>query len=136
MVGDLQRPLSWQRPQWIQQPFKVVHAVEFPPPVAQGRSLCLQLLYVSHATIHLPPSGGRSGSPTDKRGVTQGYPLSLVIYYIIISVLVQKIWWEYPGFLQSWYADLFSTVGAGSNIKPDIYRIESLETVHGLFIEP
>ena len=36
-----------------------------------------------------------------KEGVTQGNPLSMVLYGLILSVLAEQIRVEYPGFLQS-----------------------------------
>ena len=59
----------------------------------------------------------------------------MVIYGLIMSVLVDKIRGEYPGFLQSWYADEFITAGAGAHLKLAISRIESLGPAPGLFLE-
>ena len=50
----------------------------------------------------------------------------MVIYGMSLFVFVEKIRREYHGFLHSWYADDFSTAGAGTNTKPTIARIEAL----------
>ena len=42
---------------------------------------------------------------------------------------------DFPGFLQSWYADDFSMAGAGANILPAIARIEDLGPDHGFYLE-
>ena len=52
-----------------------------------------------------------------KEGVTQGDPLSMVLYGLSLSVLAEQIRGEYPGLIQSCYA-VFSTTGA--HIKPAI----------------
>ena len=58
-----------------------------------------------------------------------------MIYGLILPVLEEQIWGEYPGFLQSWYANDFIPVGAGAHIKPSISCIESLGPAPGLFLE-
>ena len=68
--------------------------------------------------------------------MTQGEFLSTVLYGLILSMLVEHIWGEYPGFLQSWYSGDFITVGADAHFKPVIVRIESLGPARGLFIKP
>ena len=57
----------------------------------------------------------------------------MVIYWMILYVLVEQIWWEYPVFFQLWYADDFSTAGVDAHLKPDIACIEALGPVCGLF---
>ena len=58
----------------------------------------------------------------------------MVLYGMRLSVLVEQIWWEYPGFLQLWYSDDFSTAGADAHLKPAIACIEALGPACGLFI--
>ena len=59
----------------------------------------------------------------------------MVIYGLIMSVLVDKIRGEYPGFLQSWYAYDFRTAGAVFHIKPSISCIKVLGCRHGFFLK-
>ena len=72
----------------------------------------------------------------NKEGVTQGDPLSVFLYGMILSVLVDEIRCEYPVFLQSLYSDDFSMADLGTHIKPDIACIEALGPAHGFFIGP
>ena len=58
----------------------------------------------------------------------------MVLYGLRLYVLVEQILWEYPGFLQLWYADDFSTAGTYAHLKPAIFCIEALGPAHGLFI--
>ena len=60
----------------------------------------------------------------------------MVLYELSLYILSEKIWGEYPGLLQSWYADDFSTSGAGEHIKPTIARIGELGTACVFFLEP
>ena len=56
--------------------------------------------------------------------VTQGDPLSMVLYRLSLSALVEHIRTYFSVFIQSWYYDDFNTVGAGANILPGISHIE------------
>ena len=60
----------------------------------------------------------------------------MVIYVIIMYVLAEQIRWDYPGLLQSWYADDFSMAGARSHLKPAIFRAESLGSACGFYLRP
>ena len=60
----------------------------------------------------------------------------MVLYGSILSVMVEKIKYEYLGLIQSCYADDFSTAGAGTHLKPIIYYIDALGLAHGLFTKP
>ena len=44
----------------------------------------------------------------------------MVLYWLRLYVIVEQIWWEYPGFLQLWYSDDFSTAGTDAHLKPAI----------------
>ena len=68
--------------------------------------------------------------------MTQEYPLSVVLYGLILSVLAEQIRGEYPGLLQSFYADDFSIAGAGAHLKYSIDRIEAPGPARDFFIKP
>ena len=57
-----------------------------------------------------------------------------MLYGMSLYVLAKIIQGEYPVFIQLWYADDFSTSGAGSHIKPVIYYIDSLGPSHSFFL--
>ena len=52
-----------------------------------------------------------------------------------MSVLMDQVWGEYPGLLQSWYNDEYSMEGADAHIKPEIDHIESLGPYMDSFIK-
>ena len=54
----------------------------------------------------------------------------MVLYVLSLYVLVEHIRIEFPGFLQSCYADDFITVGKGANLLPAISYIEELVPAH------
>ena len=60
----------------------------------------------------------------------------MVLYGESLSLLVEKIWGEYPVFLHSWYDDYFSTAGAGAHLKPTISHIQALGPTRELYLEP
>ena len=47
----------------------------------------------------------------------------------------ERIRTEFPGFIQSWYSDDFSTAGSCANILPAIVRNEELGTARGFYLE-
>ena len=67
--------------------------------------------------------------------VTQGGALSMVILCLSLSVLGNQIQGEYPRYIQSWYADDFSTEVTRPNIKHAIDCIEALGSAGGLFFK-
>ena len=67
-------------------------------------------------------------------GENRETPSPWVLYGLRLSVLVEQIWWEYPGFLQLWYSDDFSTAGVDAHLKPAIACIEALGPACRLFI--
>ena len=69
-----------------------------------------------------------------KEGVTQ-VGVSMVLYGVILYVLVEQIWGEYPGFTQSWYVGYFITAGSSAHLKTAIVRIEALGYARGVFLE-
>ena len=87
-------------------------------------------LFVRH------PGGVYPEAILRKEGVTQEYPLSMVIYGMRLSVLEDQIRGEYPILFQSWYTDKSSLESAGAHIKPVISRIEALGTACYFFIKP
>ena len=70
------------------------------------------------------------------KGLTQGYPLSMVLYGMSLSVLVEQIWVEYPIFLQPWFSDDSIPEEVVAQPKPDIVRIEALGPARVFFLKP
>ena len=55
-----------------------------------------------------------------REGVNPRRTLSVVLYGLILSMLMEKIQGGHSIFLQSWYADEFIMEGVDPNIKPAI----------------
>ena len=58
-----------------------------------------------------------------------------MLYGLSLSILLEKIRGEHPGFIESWYDDYFIMVGSDAHLKPDIACIEALGPTHTIFIE-
>ena len=54
--------------------------------------------------------------------------ISMVLYGMILSVLLEQIQGDYPGFIHSGYADYFRMAGARPHLKTTISYIEALGT--------
>ena len=52
----------------------------------------------------------------------------MVLYGMILSVLLEQIQGDYPGFIHSGYADYFRMAGARPHLKTTISYIEALGT--------
>ena len=72
---------------------------------------------------------------TDQILVTHVNSLSMVIYGLILSVLLDEIQGNDPGFIQSWYDDDFIKVDDVPHIKHTITIIQVLGPTHVLFIK-
>ena len=70
-----------------------------------------------------------------REGVTHRDPLSVVLYGLSLFVMAEQIWMDFPGFLQSWYADEFIMKVTGTNIMPSILRIGELGPVRGFYLK-
>ena len=68
-------------------------------------------------------------------GVTQVGPLFVVLYGLRLSVMAQQIVMQFSVYLQSWYADDFSTAGAVTNLLPNIAHIEDMGTDRGFYLQ-
>ena len=53
-----------------------------------------------------------------------------------MSIIEELIRGYYPLFLQSWYADDFSTSGAGAHFTPTIAHSKALGAARDFFFEP
>ena len=56
--------------------------------------------------------------------VTQGDPLSMVLYGLSLSVMEKQIRTKFPEFIQSWYTYDFIMAGAVANLLPVFSFIE------------
>ncbi len=56
-------------------------------------------------------------------GVTQGDPLSMVLYGLALVPLVDQLAKEVPGLLQPWYADNAAMAGPASKVREAVTKL-------------
>jgi hypothetical protein len=71
-----------------------------------------------------------------QEGVTQGDPLSMIVYGVALLPLSQKLRHAEPMVLQPWYADDMAMVGPCSGIARCTQLLERLGPLRGYFPEP
>jgi hypothetical protein len=71
-----------------------------------------------------------------QEGVTQGDPLSMIIYGVALQPLSATIRRAVPTVLQPWYADDMAMVGPCSGIAEAMTLLEELGPVRGYYPEP
>ena len=72
--------------------------------LAGWSEICLQLLQALGETSP-PPDGETSVTILSIEGVTQGDPLSIVLYWITLAPLTEELQAADPGLLSPFYAD-------------------------------
>ena len=65
-------------------------------PLAIGGKIRAELLF-SWCTTHRPPAGGTLTHHDDQRGVTQGYPLMVFLYILVLLSLAKSMRVAVPG---------------------------------------
>ena len=73
-------------------------------PLAGGDEVRVQLISALGATSP-PPAGGLPVKILSREGVTQGDPLSMVLYRITLDPLAEELRAADPGLLSPFYAD-------------------------------
>jgi hypothetical protein len=71
-----------------------------------------------------------------QEGVTQGDPLSMIIYGVALTPLSEQLRRDVPGVLQPWYADDMAMVGPASGIASCMALLEANGPARGYFPEP
>ena len=71
-----------------------------------------------------------------QEGVTQGDPLSMIIYGVALKPLSAAIRKEVPSVLQPWYADDMAMVGPCTGIAQAMSLLEQLGPARGYYPEP
>jgi hypothetical protein len=69
-------------------------------------------------------------------GVTQGDPLSMVLYGLALVPLTKKLWQEHPEAVQAWYADNGLLKGRTSQVAGVMTPLQRLGPERGYFPEP
>jgi hypothetical protein len=82
----------------------------------------------------------KRGSPCEvllsQEGVTQGDPLSMIIYGVALAPLSKNLRESVPSVMQPWYADDMAMVGPSSGIARCMSLLEELGPARGYFPEP
>jgi hypothetical protein len=71
-----------------------------------------------------------------QEGVTQGDPLSMIIYGVALTPLSEQLRRDVPGVLQPWYADDMAMVGPASGIASCMALLEANGPARGYYPEP
>ena len=74
-------------------------------PLAGGGDICLQMLQALGATSPPPAGGELPVTILSREGVTQGDPLSMVLYRITLIPLAEELQAADPGLLSPFYAN-------------------------------
>jgi len=92
--------------------------------------------YRHAAQLILRQKGGTGHIIESHEGVTQGDPLSMVLYGIALTPLAEKLQEVEPTVTQPWYADDFAMAGKASAISRVMRRLQDLGPARGYFPEP
>ena len=80
---------------------------------------------------------GRPGSVIlSQEGVTQGDPISMVIYGVALTPLTESVRAAQPNILQAWYADDSSFAGSAPAIAAAMRTILEKGPARGYYPEP
>jgi hypothetical protein len=71
-----------------------------------------------------------------REGVTQGDPLSMILYALTLSPLSERIRESTPNVVQPWYADDVALVGTATDVKKAMKVLQRYGPAKGYFPEP
>ena len=71
-----------------------------------------------------------------REGVTQGDPLSMILYGITLVPLTEELREEEPTLIQPWYADDAAMIGSTGTVKRAMLKLQELGPTRGYFPEP
>jgi hypothetical protein len=92
--------------------------------------------YRHSAQLILRNKGQPGHTLLSEEGVTQGDPLSMVLYGLALVPLAMRLREYAPALPQAWYANDFVMAGPCSIIKPPVATLEQLGPERGYFPEP
>jgi hypothetical protein len=92
--------------------------------------------YKHHSILYIRGLNGKFGSMLHSReGVTQGDPLSMILYGIRMLPLIRKLKVEFPNLYQPWYADDAGAAGGFEEIHSMFDRLVELGQKYGYYPE-
>jgi hypothetical protein len=96
----------------------------------------VDLLYRHAAQLILRRKGRPGYTLLSSEGVTQGDPLSMVLYGLALVPLAKKLWQEHPEVVQAWYADDGLLKGYTSQVAAAMTLLQRLGPERGYLPEP
>ena len=92
--------------------------------------------YRHAAQLILRRPGGKCEVLLSREGVTQGDPLSMVLYGVMLIPLGKTLRRTAPGVLQPWYADDFSMLGPATDMQNVMRQLMEEGPPRGYYPEP
>ena len=92
--------------------------------------------YRHAAQLIVRRAGGQCSVILSEKGVTQGDPLSVILYGLALAPLGKEIRNAVPGAMQAWYADDCAMAGKTGPVAEAMTLLERLGPARGYYPEP
>ena len=92
--------------------------------------------YRHAAQLIVRRAGGQCSVILSEEGVTQGDPLSMILYGLALAPLGKEIRDAVPGAMQAWYADNCTIAGKTGPVAKAMTLLERLGPARGYYPEP